>query len=128
HYRPGFVPPTDDSYITLTSHNALANTINQRELARLPGNAILVKASVDGEFSENAYPAEAVLELKEGAQIMFIKNDKGEERRFYNGKIGHIRRISNDGKELTVVFPEGGDAITVKKEEWKNIRYNYDQA
>lgn len=128
YHKPGFSAPAGDSYITLTSHNALANTINQRELVKLPGKLVKMEASIDGEFAENAYPAEAALELKEGAQIMFIKNDKGEERRFYNGKIGHVRRISSDGKELTVVFPEGGEAITVKKEEWKNIRYNYDQA
>ncbi|SEM75187.1 Helix-turn-helix domain-containing protein [bacterium A37T11] len=126
-YQPDFMASANESYITLTSHNALAQIINQRELALLPGKSVAFDATVKGEFVESAFPAESRLELKEGAQVMFIKNDKGDDRRFYNGKIGHVKHISKSGDELTVVFPEGGDAIVIKKEEWRNIRYNYDK-
>src|SRR5690606_37894552 len=90
YYHPAFNPRPEDAYITLTSHNHLADRINQHELDRLPGKSICFEASVKGDFAENAFPTESKLYLKEGAQVMFIKNDKGDERKFYNGKIGII--------------------------------------
>ena len=124
-YRPGFSPSTDENYITLTSHNAQAEQINQSELARLPGKLHGFEATITGEFNDKSFPAERTLRLKEGAQIMFIKNDKGETRRYFNGKIGTLLRISGD--KIVVVFPGGTDELTVEKETWKNIRYNYDK-
>lgn len=124
-YEPEFVAPKHDNYITLTSHNAKADEINRRELDQLPGRIHTYHASVTGEFADKAYPAEPTLSLKEGAQIMMIKNDKGEVRRYYNGKIGIIQRLSAD--RITIGFPDEPDELVLEKETWKNIRYHYDK-
>ncbi|MEY3501461.1 MAG: hypothetical protein RL308_3134 [Bacteroidota bacterium] len=80
---------------------------------------------IKGEFNEKALPAEPVLLLKVGAQIMFIKNDKGEARRYYNGKIGTISKI--DGDDIYVKFADNTDELKIELETWTNIRYNYNQ-
>lgn len=125
HYYPGFVPDEDDHYITLTSHNYKADKINQYQLARLQGELYEFKGEVKGEFNEKALPADITLQLKVGAQVMFIKNDKGEFRRYYNGKLATIRAISKD--KITVMFPGEDVELELEKETWKNIRYNYDK-
>ena len=93
HYKQDFVAPKEDNYIVLTSHNEKADLINRRQLQKLPGNTYSYKADISGEFYDRSFPAEEVLNLKVGAQIMFVKNDKGEFRRFFNGKIGVIQNI-----------------------------------
>jgi len=127
YFNPNFVPKKEEAYITLTSHNHIADEINQKELLALPGPGICFEASVKGEFSENSFPTESKLFLKEGAQIMFIKNDKGEERRYYNGKIGIVERIYKNGGEIHVRFPGEEQSFSLEQEEWKNLRYNYDK-
>jgi len=127
YYHPAFNPRPEDAYITLTSHNHLADRINQHELDRLPGKSICFEASVKGDFAENAFPTESKLYLKEGAQVMFIKNDKGDERKFYNGKIGIIDYLNKQTGQITVRFPQENNTIVVEREEWKNLRYQYDQ-
>jgi hypothetical protein len=125
HYQPDFTAQESDHYITLTSHNAKADRINRHELDQLPGRVHLYNAAVTGEFSDKAYPAESTLRLKEGAQVMMIRNDKGEVRRYYNGKIGTIQRLAAD--RITIQFPDEPDQLILEKETWKNIRYNYDK-
>lgn len=125
HYQPEFIPSKHDNYITLTSHNAKADGINQEELGKLRGNPRQFEAIVTGEFSDKAYPAEKTLVLKEGAQVMLIKNDKGESRRYYNGKIGVIHKINDD--RLVLGFPDEPDELVLEKETWKNIRYGYNR-
>lgn len=124
-YKPNYQPPPDQSYILLTSHNAKADEVNRRELARLTANPYYFEADVEGEFFESAYPAEKTLQLKVGAQIMFIKNDKGEPRRYYNGRIAHILSISED--VISVIFPDTKESIVLEKETWRNIRYKYNE-
>jgi hypothetical protein len=125
YYQPDFVARETDHFITLTSHNAKADQINRHELQKLPSRVHTYNAAVTGEFSDKAYPAEPTLALKEGAQVMLIKNDKGEVRRYYNGKIGTIERLSAD--RIAIRFPDEPDELTLEKEIWKNIRYNYDK-
>ena len=125
YYQPEFIAPKNDHYITLTSHNAKADSINQEELDKLRGRQLSFEASVTGEFNDKAYPAEKTIRLKEGAQIMLIKNDKGETRRYYNGKIGTIKKI-HGRKDPLSPFPDDPDELTLEKETWKNIRYQYD--
>jgi hypothetical protein len=125
HYQPDFVPRKTENYITLTSHNAKADGINRQELEALPGRTHRYEAAVSGEFSDRNYPAEQTLLLKEGAQVMMIRNDKGEARRFYNGKIGTIQRLSAD--RIAICFPDEPDELILEKETWKNIRYHYDK-
>ncbi len=122
-YRPGFVPPAGEHYITLTTHNAKAAAINQTELQKLSGKEFSFEATITGEFSDRSFPVEKTLSLKCGAQIMFIRNDKGELRRYYNGKIGTIRSISED--RIEIVFDEEPEGLVIEKETWRNIRYHY---
>ncbi|WP_132051386.1 helix-turn-helix domain-containing protein [Pseudocnuella soli] len=124
-YDPTFVPPADESYITLTSHNNKADTINQRELAKLSGKVHHFEGTIAGDFSDKAFPVDKSLRLKVGAQIMFIKNDKGDSRRFFNGKIGVVSRIEED--KLFVTFPGEEGELEVEQETWHNIRYTYDR-
>jgi uncharacterized protein YpbB/nucleoside-triphosphatase THEP1 len=125
HYDPQFVPFAYDNFITLTSHNHRADAINRAELKKLTSKLHTFEGKVEGDFSEKAFPAEQTLHLKEGAQIMFIKNDKGEVRRFYNGKIGIIKKI--EGETITVSFKGETDELELEQETWKNIRYSYDR-
>jgi lambda repressor-like predicted transcriptional regulator len=125
-YQPAFSPPKEANFITLSTHNHKAAAINERELGKLPGKSYRYKASVEGDFSDKAYPADEVLELREGAQIMFIKNDKGEYRRYYNGKIGLVSHLDAEGG-ITVRFPNEEEEITLEKENWDNIRYSFNE-
>lgn len=124
-YKPGFKPAPEDHYITLVSHNHIADSINKKALESLPGKRHEFKAEVEGLFNDNAYPADEVLHLKEGAQIMFIRNDKGEDRKYYNGKIGVVQKISPEG--ITISFPGDDNEFLLEKEEWKNIRYRFNE-
>jgi len=126
-YKPQFSALSDKGYITLTTHNHKADTINSIELEKLPGKSVDIKAKIDKSFPENAYPVEENLRLKEGAQIMFIKNDKGENRRFYNGKIGKISKLDLANKKIQVVCEQELDPIDLELEVWKNIKYEYDK-
>ncbi len=125
-YKPDFKPGDAENYITLCSHHYKANAINERELEKLPGKAFHFEASRKGEFNENAAPADQTLVLKKGAQVMFIRNDKGESKRYFNGKIGIIEAIAAD--EIRVAFPGEQGSIKLEKEEWKNIRYSFDES
>lgn len=124
-YKPDFKPDKKGEYIVLTTHNSKADAINQEELKKLPAKLHTFKAELEGEFSENSLPAEKVLQLKEGAQVMFIRNGKGEERRFYNGKTGTVSRI--EGDHIYVAFPGEDEELLVEKESWKNVRYSYNK-
>ncbi len=76
----------------------MADAINQKKLAALPGKSHFYKAEVTGNFNENQYPNEEELELKAGAQIMFIRNDASSEKRYYNGKLAEVLRLDADGR------------------------------
>ena len=121
-YNPGFRRKKDDGYIILTTHNEQARNTNSNQLQQLPGMAVQYDALTTGDFPENASPADPVLYLKTGAQVMFIKNDSAERgKRYYNGKIGFVTRMED---ERVFVKCEGEAEIGVDREKWKNIRYN----
>ncbi|MBY0477463.1 MAG: AAA family ATPase [Chitinophagaceae bacterium] len=117
-YKPGFQPYADEKYITLTSHNNQAELINRNQLDKLLSAATTYKAKIDGEFAENIYPADESLVLKEGAQVMFLKNDL-IAKRFFNGKIGTVKSLDDD----EIIITSDGEDIHVQKEIWENIRY-----
>ena len=124
-YIPDFNPPTEENYITLTTHNYSADNINSAEMNKLKTSIHQFPAIVKGSFPENAFPVDEILELKEGAKVMFIKNDTETPRRFYNGKIGVITSINND--IVTVECPEDHHEISVSTLTWENIRYSTNQ-
>ncbi|MEQ6121178.1 helix-turn-helix domain-containing protein [Reichenbachiella sp. MALMAid0571] len=121
YYQPDFKPEKEGEYIILTTHNNKADIINRDQLAKLSGTIHTFKATITGDFNENNVTAETELKLKEGAQVMFIRNDKGEKPRYYNGKIGVVKSIK--GETITVVFQDSDDSVTVEKETWENKRY-----
>lgn len=127
YYQPDFSPDGEDSYIILTTHNYKADTINKHQLAKLPGRLYKFESRITGQFPENAYPVEQTLHLKIGAQIMFIKNDKGEVRKYYNGKIGIIKEIDEEEDTIYISFPGEKETIELPLETWRNIRYQYEQ-
>jgi len=127
HYQDDFRPVEGDQYITLTSHNKLADAINQEQLARLKGTMHNVRAVVKDEFQQASFPADEMLPLKIGAQVMFIKNDSGEDRKFFNGKIGTVKELNLDRHQVIVGFNDGSDDVVVRRETWENIRYKYNK-
>lgn len=113
--------------ITLTTHNYKADAINQEELDALKSPLIKINAIVKDNFPEHSYPAEYTLQLKMGAQVMFIKNDKGEERKYFNGKVGKISKINKQEEYIEVTCPGDEEPIKLNLEQWDNIRYEYDE-
>ncbi len=124
-YIPNFEPKNDEPYITLTSHNAVAQDINFAKLTKISGKATAFKAVIKGDFPEKMYPNDEVLEFKVGAQVMFVKNELGQERRYYNGKIGTITEIKGDA--ITVRCPGDENTITVPRVDWENIKYTLNE-
>lgn len=124
-HDPTFSPKENEGYITLTTHNNRANAINEQELQKLKGKTYVFKAKIEGKFNEHAYPTHEKLELKKGAQVMFIKNDSSGEKLYYNGKIGKITAIGK--KIITVLCPGDDHEIDVKEETWENSTYIIDE-
>jgi len=121
HVRQDYNALEHQGVITLTTHNALADSINNKALEALDEKKFFYKAEINKEFPEHIYPIDEELQLKVGAQIMFIKNDLGFEKNYYNGKMGIVVSLGNE--EIIVEFPEEKKKITVDKYEWQNIRY-----
>ncbi len=122
-YNPRFQNTDEDFHITLTTHNRLADDLNERELAKLPDAPHVFTAEIKKDFPVNIYPTEETLYLKTGARVMFVRNDDQKPRRFYNGKIGLITEIDS---EKIIVRCEDGD-IEVTRMVWENIRYKEDE-
>ncbi len=120
-YIPSFSPSDQEGYITLTTHNNTANNINQAALEKLTTPTHTFEASTTGDYAEWAYPNDSSLELKVGAQVIFIKNDISPEKLYYNGLIGRIENI--DGEQIRVTPNNGGEAITLSQVVWENIEY-----
>jgi tetratricopeptide (TPR) repeat protein len=112
-----------DMYITLATRRDTVNFINENKLAELPGESTILKGEIKGEFPENSLPTQMELELKPGAQIIFIKNDY--DKRWVNGTIGTVSGI--DENDTLYVITEDGQEFDVKKERWANIRYRYNE-
>ena len=111
--------------IRLTTHNNLANFYNESELQKLPGQSYQYRAEIKGTFPDYAYPTAETLVLKEGAQVMFVKNDPSNEHLYYNGRIGRVTYC--DEKRLTVYCEGDAEAIEVEPQEWENTRYTLNE-
>ena len=120
-YLPDF-EPKDEPYVYLTSHNRMADEINQKKLAALPGKSRFYDAEIIGNFNENQFPNDEILELKIGAQIMFIRNDASGEKRYFNGKLAEIVEV--DDKEISVIIDGEDEIYKLKKETWEQKRYS----
>ena len=119
-YRPNYIPSAIEPYITLTTHNSIANQLNTEYLAVLEGDTFEFKAVIKGDFPKDAYPTETELKLKVGSQVMFVKNDNSAEKLYYNGKIGTVNRI--EGSSVFVTCGSENE-LAVEAQEWSNIKY-----
>lgn len=121
-YNPSFKPSeASEKYIVLCTHNYKADRINNEELSQLVGSPITFRGKISGDFSENALPTESDLTLKLGAQVMFIRNDAGDKRRYYNGKLATVSYISEEN--IFVRFEDGSE-MELERETWRNVRYS----
>ena len=124
-YMPNFEPDDNEGYIRLTTHNNQADNVNSIKLLQLTTDERDYECEVEGTFPENSYPADKNLKLKVGAQVMFIKNDKNPEHRYYNGKIGKVEELR---KNAVVVKCIADDLVVeVSYDEWTNARYVIDK-
>ena len=124
-YIPNFTPGMDQGYITLTTHNKNADSINRTKLSALDKETHHFTAQISGEFPDHIYPTSAFLQLKEGAQVMFVRNDPSTQKLYYNGKIGRINKISD--KYISVVCPGDSGEIEVEPILWENIKYTLNE-
>ncbi|RLK52088.1 ATP-dependent DNA helicase [Microbacterium telephonicum] len=113
--------------ITLATRNDIVNRINQRHLDALTGPVQTARAEVSGDFGRgDAYPADAELQLKVGAQVMFLRNDaagyNADGPRWVNGSIGTVTRIAGG----TVRVELDGEEHDVEPTVWERFRYAYD--
>lgn len=122
-YLPAFEPSKEDGYIRLTSHNRQADIINQRELDALDAKQHVYQAKVEGDFPELSFPVDKELILKEGAQVMFVRNDNVQK--FYNGMVGEVIRASEDTIEIKPAH--WNDVIKLKPCVWTNTKYELNE-
>ena len=125
-HLPDFSPADVEGYITLCTHNAQAQRLNDAKLAALPSPAVRFAADISGSFPELSYPVDPQIELKVGAQVMFAKNDLSAEKLFFNGKIGRVTAI--DGASVRVRCPDDPADIAVEPMQWDNVKYAIDPA
>lgn len=120
-YYPDF-EPVGETFVHLCSHNRMADNINQKKLEELKTPSYHYKASVYGDFKENQFPNEATLELKVEAQVMFIRNDTSGEKKYYNGKLAEISKLTED--KVWVILEGNDSEIEVKREVWEQKKYS----
>jgi len=118
--------PENPDIITLASTNNTVKKINAERLAELPGKAEVAIAEVEGEFPPGQFPADPELELKEGAQVMFLRNDTGNQDgpRWVNGTVGHVVSID----QTVTVELDDGERVEVEPVTWEKIKYDYNPA
>ncbi|MDD1597626.1 AAA family ATPase [Riemerella anatipestifer] len=117
--------PKDETYVYLTSHNRMADSINRERLEALGGRSYFYRAEVRDDFNEHQYPNEEILELKVGAQVMFIRNDASPEKRYFNGKLAEVTALDQD--EIRVIIDGEDEEFTIKHELWEQKRYFLDK-
>jgi hypothetical protein len=122
-YNPTFSGNGSD-YIILATHNNIVNETNLTKLNHLETELFTFEANVSGTFPDKHKPTDHYLKLKVGAQIMFIKNDTGEIKRYYNGRIGKIKELQESS--IIVIFDDESE-VEVERAEWNNIKYTYDK-
>lgn len=125
-YSSQIATDVNPGFIRLTTHNHTAYSINAANLDNIKGKTYNYKCVVKNSFPESAYPAEELLKLKVGAQVMFLKNDPSGEHQYYNGLLGVVKCLDKD--RVTVAPLDGGGDITVGMITWENIKYEHDEA
>jgi len=113
---------TDDTYITLSTVNSIVNKLNYRKLAEISMPELTYIGKVEGNFSERTFPTDMALKLKEGAQVMFVKNDP--DRQYVNGTLGKVHELTPDKIKVIIQDIEGKEKIIeVQQAEWEILKY-----
>lgn len=110
--------------IILAARRDVVDYTNEQRLSELPGAPTIFYGNISGDFPESSLPTPMELQVKPGAQIIFIKNDK--EKRWVNGTLGIIIEIDEDAGIITIANEEGIE-FTVEREVWENIRYTFNE-
>ena len=111
-------------YITLSTKRNNVDFINEQHLNELPGESISLLGEIKGDFPESNLPTPIKLDLKPGAQVIFVKNDM--EKRWVNGTLGTVSGIDLNG-EIVHIITEDGHEYDVEQALWNNIRYHYNE-
>ena len=114
----------EELYITLATRRDSVDFINEQHLSVLPGSPICLTGEIQGDFPESSLPTSMKLELKPGAQIIFVKNDP--EKRWVNGTLGTVSGIDMNGEKIYIVTEEGHE-YDVEQALWSNVRYHYNE-
>lgn len=121
--RPNFEPRPEEGYIRLVTHNRQAKTINDAELGRIEGPLSTYKAQVEGTFPETSFPTDETLQLRVGAQVMFVKNNA--ECGYFNGSLATVTSLSEES--IKVRLHEDNREIEVGPLAWKNTHYTLNE-
>ncbi|WP_317236624.1 helix-turn-helix domain-containing protein [Parabacteroides sp. FAFU027] len=124
-FIPNFKPASEEGCITLTTHNRQAQEINESKLNDIKLQKHLFRATIEGDFPEYSYPTEKELELKVGAQVMFVKNDSSRDKLYFNGKIGIVTNFDDDG--VCVKCEDWFEPVIIGREKWDNLKYTLNE-
>ena len=111
--------------ITLSGRRDTVDYINEKQLNTLPDQPTIFYGHIEGEFPDSSLPTPMELEVKTGAQVLFIKNDK--ERRWVNGTLGTIIGFGDEEDGIIYVRTEDGRDFDVQREIWSNVRYTFNE-
>jgi len=127
-YVPDILDKKNEGCVILCTHNRKTKAINDKRLSEIDSRSYFYQCEVEGDFDPKTYPNSEILELKEGSQVMFIKNDyqhKATERDYYNGSIGRV--VELEDKKVVVRLQENGKEISVEPYTWERYRYSMDK-
>ena len=124
NFDPHFQPNPRDFFITLTANNRIAEIENQKKLSELRTTKYVFSADVKADFDQSRYPTSINLELKQNAQVIFVKNDSTGMKRWVNGTIGKVEFIHDKVVEVRLA---NGIVYPVEKEKWEHRGYKYDR-
>ena len=110
--------------ITLATRRDTVDYINSKQLDALEGDSVTFLGNIKGEFPLSSLPTPMELEVKTGAQVIFIKNDK--DKRWVNGTLGRITDISIDDGVICVET-EDCNVYPVERELWENMKYTFNE-
>ena len=110
--------------IILAARRDIVDYTNEQRLAELDGKTTIFNGIIKGDFPESSLPTPVELQLKPGAQIIFIKNDK--EKRWVNGTLGTVIAIDEEEGIVTVCTDESVE-YDVEREVWENMRYTFNE-
>lgn len=112
----------DSGFITLAGHNSTVSAINHKKLSELPGDAREYVAEIWGNITESSFPTEKKLKLKIGSQVMMLKNDTEKPRRWVNGTLGVVTKLTADLVRVNI----DGVEHTITPATWSKVQYDYD--